>query len=179
MNRSAACARHHATFALIEMLTVVAVSGMLALVLARVLTDVIRLSRLSNESSARIAAIDSLSRTLRADALSAREAQRDVLDDTGRSLETLALSSIVEGRWQSVEYVLAPDLFERRVSGTITHAWSAPRLEFAWEFDPAPSGALLLTFIEYPPPYARGLAPRNYPLRVSLSGSSSFPELQP
>lgn len=152
--------RRHA-YVLAELLTVLALSLLLASVLGKLALDAVYLQRVAAEHAHIVATTDSLTRQLRNDALGTiaytydtTAIHLDLVDEAGRA---------------SVTYVVQPDSVRRLAPHGDERVWSAWRLGFAWRIEPGPRGDVLhIEFQEQPPPRASEVLTRSSSTAIGL-----------
>ncbi|MBI5866475.1 MAG: hypothetical protein HZB38_18550 [Planctomycetes bacterium] len=146
-------------FALGELMVGLIVAGTVVTALWMLMTRSMYLTRIAAQHQARVVAIESLNKALRADVRAATQAE--LFDGSGFRLLRLTGVSGESGDEETVTYRISPEEIIRRSIDGETQGWSAQRLTFRVEITPAGGRRmLLLTFEEQPPPRGEGLKAR-------------------
>lgn len=149
-------------YLLIELLVVAGLGAGVIWILGELLLDGLYLQRLAGQHEARVVTMGTLTRQLRADALSATG--YDWQADTQGF--TLSMTCGGDDRAHAVRYVLGPARATRHEDGVESHAWQAERLRFTARLEfGSTADVLLVSFTELPPPRSPNLPPR----RISVS----------
>jgi type II secretory pathway pseudopilin PulG len=157
--------RHVRAFTLVELMFVISAASIALFVLGKLLIDGIYLQRIAGERANRLAVLESMVETLRADAL---VASGYTLTENENG-PTLALRTYAEGSYRRVEWAFQGDHVLRRVDGREAGRFAAPRvclaarLEHGARFD-----ILALQTTVSPPPRSSRKSPRTYAERLLL-----------
>jgi type II secretory pathway component PulJ len=147
--------RPQPAFMLAELLGALALTGLIAGLVVKLLLDVLALESAATEHANRMAVMDAAVRQMRRDAVAAADCARD-----GDAL-VLTLAG-AEGP-QRVRWTVAPDVFRRVREDGEDREWRATRLRFAWRIEHGPRGDVFtIDFIETPPPRGSALPNRTY-----------------
>lgn len=155
-------------FMLVEIIGVLALGLALAGILGKLVIDAIYLQRIAAEHANRVAVMDSLTRSLRRDALAAVAYEWDA--------SRLNLRTVTGDGPADVVYTLEPEGVQRILGSREDRVWRSLRLRFAWGREQGPRGdVLLLDLIETPPARAAALPGRTYTVPFGLPASAAQP----
>lgn len=155
-------------FMLVEIIGVLVLGLALAGILGKLVIDAVYLQRIAAEHANRVAVMDSLTRSLRQDALATVAYEMKA--------SRLTLKTVTADGPADVVYALEPGLLRRILSGTEDRVWRSLRLRFAWRREQGPRGdVLLLDLIETPPARASAHPRRTYTAAFGLPATGAQP----